>query len=105
MMQFQSAAVSDQEKLSGRQARQGVRRSTRMLRPYRRQVVVALVVLLVYTLAMLAGPLMVRLGIDRGLRAHDGAVLNAAVIGYLVSAIVAVVLGRTQIGLITRVGE
>jgi ATP-binding cassette subfamily B protein len=76
-----------------------------MLRPYRRQVVLAMVALLVYTLAMLAGPLMVRLGIDRGLRAHDGAVLNAAVIGYLAAAIVAVVLGRTQIGLITRVGE
>src|SRR5436305_11423355 len=54
---------------------------------------------------MFAGPLMVRLGIDGGRRAHDGAVLNAAVVGFLVSAFVAVVLGRTQIRLITRVGE
>jgi ATP-binding cassette subfamily B protein len=105
MMAWGSGAVRDEEKLSSTQARQVVRRSVRMLRPYRRQVVVALVVLLVYTLAMLAGPLMVRLGIDRGLRVHDGAVLNAAVIGYLVAAVVAVVLGRTQIRLITRVGE
>ncbi|HEX4539678.1 MAG TPA: ABC transporter ATP-binding protein [Acidimicrobiales bacterium] len=97
--------MTDEEKLSSTQARRVVRRSLRMLRPYRRQVVLAMVALLVYTLAMLAGPLMVRLGIDRGLRAHDGAVLNAAVIGYLAAAIVAVVLGRTQIGLITRVGE
>jgi ATP-binding cassette subfamily B protein len=105
MMPWGSGAVTDEEKLSSTQARRVVRRSLRMLRPYRRQVVLAMVALLVYTLAMLAGPLMVRLGIDRGLRAHDGAVLNAAVIGYLAAAIVAVVLGRTQIGLITRVGE
>jgi ATP-binding cassette subfamily B protein len=104
-MPWGSGAVTDEEKLSSTQARRVVRRSLRMLRPYRRQVVLAMVALLVYTLAMLAGPLMVRLGIDRGLRAHDGAVLNAAVIGYLAAAIVAVVLGRTQIGLITRVGE
>jgi ATP-binding cassette subfamily B protein len=105
MMQFRSAAVSDEEKLSSRQARQVLRRSARMLRPYRRQVLIALVVLLVYTLAMLAGPLMVRLGIDRGLSRHDGAALDAVVIGYLVAAIVAVVSGRSQIRLITLVGE
>ncbi len=105
MMGWGSGAVRDEEKLSSSQARQVVRRSLRMLRPYRRQVTVALVVLLVYTLAMLAGPLMVRLGIDRGLQAHDALVLNVAVVGYLVAAAVAVVLGRTQISLITRVGE
>ena len=105
MMGWGSGAVRDEEKLSSSQARQVVRRSLRMLRPYRRQVTVALVVLVVYTLAMLAGPLMVRLGIDRGLQAHDALVLNLAVVGYLVAAAVAVVLGRTQITLITRVGE
>ncbi len=105
MMQLRSAAVSDQEKLSGRQARQVLRRSARMLRPYRRQVLIALVVLLVYTLAMLAGPLMVRLGIDHGLRRHDGAFLDAVVVGFLVAAVVAVVSGRSQIRLITQVGE
>src|SRR5207302_6210099 len=105
MMAWGSGAVRDEEKLSSTQARQVVRRSLRMLRPYRRQVTVALVVLVVYTLAMLAGPLMVRLGIDRGLQAHDALVLNLAVVGYLVAAAVAVVLGRTQITLITRVGE
>src|SRR5207244_2386817 len=54
MMAWGSGAVRDDEKLSSTQARQVVRRSVRMLGPYRRQVVVALVVLLVYTLAMLA---------------------------------------------------
>src|SRR5207248_2599987 len=38
-------------------------------------------------------------------QAHDALVLNLAVVGYLVAAAVAVVLGRTQITLITRVGE
>jgi ATP-binding cassette subfamily B protein len=100
-----TGAVRDEEKLTSRQARQVVRRSLRMVLPYRRLAVLALVVLLVYTLAMLAGPLMVRLGIDGGLRAHDATVLDAAVIGYFIAAVVAVVLGRTQIRLITTVGE
>jgi ATP-binding cassette subfamily B protein len=100
-----TGAVRDEEKLTSSQARQVVRRSVRMLRPYRRLAVLALAALTVYTLAMLAGPLMVRLGIDGGLLAHDGTVLDAAVIGYFIAAIVAVVLGRTQIRLITTVGE
>ncbi|HWC37097.1 MAG TPA: ABC transporter ATP-binding protein [Acidimicrobiales bacterium] len=105
MTALRSAAVSDDEKLTSSEARQVVRRSLRMLRPYRRQTAIAIGVLLVYTMAMLAGPLMVRLGIDRGLQPHDATVLDAAVIGFLVAALVAVVLGRTQIRLITWVGE
>jgi ATP-binding cassette subfamily B protein len=104
-MGLRSGAVSDEEKLRSGEARQVVRRSLRMLRPYRRQSVIALGVLLVYTMAMLAGPLMVRLGIDEGLQPHNSTVLDAAVIGYLVAALVAVVLGRTQIRIITWVGE
>src|SRR5713101_7565945 len=104
-MWWGSGAVSEDEKLSPREARRVVRRSVRMLRPYKWVAIAALVTLFVYTLAILAGPQLVRYGIDHGLRRHDGAALDAAAIGFLVSAIVAVILGRWSVLLITRVGE
>jgi ATP-binding cassette subfamily B protein len=105
MMNLARGAVGEEEKLSSQQARQVVRRSIVMLRPYRRRALMTMVVIVIYTAAMLSGPLMVRLAIDHGLQKHNGAVLDAAVIGFLVAAIVAVVSGRSQIRLITNIGE
>jgi ATP-binding cassette subfamily B protein len=102
--------VDDEDKLSARDARRVVRRAFRMLRPYRRQVVVAGIVMVGFTLATLAGPFLVRYGTDKGLGGGDIAkadrgALYLAVVIYLVVAFVALVLARVQILLVTRVGE
>jgi len=102
--------VDEEDRLSAKDARKVVRRAFRMLRPYRRQVIVASFVMVAFTLATLAGPFLVRYGTDVGLGGGDldnadrGA-LYTAVAFYLVVAIAALVLARVQIQLVTRVGE
>jgi ATP-binding cassette subfamily B protein len=99
-------AMEDDEKLDAKQARQVVRRAFRMLKPYRNQVILSAVVMVLFTLASLAGPLLVRYGIDKGLRGKgDRHALDLAVIGYGFTAVAALILSRTQILVVTRVGE
>jgi ATP-binding cassette subfamily B protein len=100
------AAVEDEEKLSAAEARRVGRRAFRMLRPYRREVLTAVVVMVLSTLSILAGPLLVKYGIDRGLGKHpNGSALDHAAIAFLGVAIAAMVLSRAQILIVTRVGE
>lgn len=99
-------AMEEDEKLSPDQARRVVRRAFKMLRPYRKQVLLSAVVMVLFTGCSLAGPLFVRYGIDKGLRnGGDRGALDFAVIGYGVIALSALVLARTQILLVTKVGE
>ncbi|MEA3075707.1 MAG: ATP-binding cassette, subfamily bacterial [Actinomycetota bacterium] len=98
-------AMEDGDKLTADQARRVVRRAFRMLRPYRRQVLLSAVVMVLFTGCALAGPLFVRYGIDHGLRHRDKGALDMAVIGYGIVAVASLVLSRTQIMLVTRVGE
>lgn len=102
---MRGAAVDEEDKLSAGEARKVLRRAFRMLRPYRRQVVLAALVLLGSTAAILAGPALVRYGIDRGLRRRDPGALNLAAAGYLFAAIAALALARAQILLVARIGE
>ena len=100
-------AVGEEDKLSAEEAKHVIRRAFRMLRPYRREVVVAVVVMILSTGAVLAGPALVRYGIDHGLNADPPSPrrLNMAAVGYVVVAVLALLLTRTQIMLVTRVGE
>ena len=68
-----SNPVDDDTKLDRAAANQVLRRLGVMLRPYRRQIIVATVVLIGQTACLLAGPALVRAGVDQGLLAHDGA--------------------------------
>ncbi len=97
--------MEDDEKLDAKQARQVVRRAIRMLRPYRRQVLLSALVMILFTFSSLAGPLLVRYGIDQGLRGGNHTKLDRAVIAYALIAIAALGLSRAQILLVTRVGE
>lgn len=100
------AGLVTDEKLGAEEAKRIVRRAFRMLRPYRREMVVAAVVVVLSTLAMLSGPFLVRYGIDNGLRGRGGQpVLNKAAAAYVVVAVLALITQRTQILLITRIGE
>lgn len=98
-------AVDEEDQLSAPEARRVIKRSLRMLRPYRRAVILAVVVLVLSTLAVLSGPQLVRYGIDRGVKRHDRHALDHAALAYLAVALAALVLSRTQIRLVTRVGE
>lgn len=98
-------AMEEDEKLDAKQAGQVVRRAFKMLRPYRAQVILSAFVMVAFTASSLAGPLLVRYGIDNGLRGRDRGALDLAVIGYGITALAALVLSRSQILLVTKVGE
>ena len=97
--------VDDETRLDRAAAHQVLRRMWRMLRPYRRQIVLATVVLVLQTACLLAGPMLVRVGVDDGLVGKDGAALNRAAFAYLIVAILGLVFGRSVIWLVNRTGE
>jgi ATP-binding cassette subfamily B protein len=103
-MWFQGG-VSDEDRLGRAEAAWTLRRAARILRPQRRRVLGAVVMVGVWTGTVLAGPYLVSIGIDRGIKPGDTAALNAAVVGYVAVAVLAYVTNRQQIGLISRVGE
>ncbi|HEX2849312.1 MAG TPA: ABC transporter ATP-binding protein [Acidimicrobiales bacterium] len=98
-------ALDEDDKLDAKEARRVVKRAGRMLGPYRGAVILTGVVMVLYTLAILGGPLFVRYGIDHGVRAHSMRNLTYAVVGYGIVAIAALVLSRSQILLVTKIGE
>lgn len=100
-------AVGEDERLDRREARRVLRRALRLLSPYRREAIVAALTMVGFTAATVAGPAMIRYGVDHGLRPHhhSPAALNRAAIGYALVAITALVLSRAQLLVVTRVGE
>jgi ATP-binding cassette, subfamily B, bacterial len=98
-------AVDEHSKLDRDRAKQVLRRSAPMLRPYRRQLIVAGLVVVAWTGTVLAGPLLVKRGIDDGIVAQDGGALDRAVLAYVVVAVLAYVVYRMQILLVGRIGE
>ncbi len=99
------AGVSEEDQLDREAATRVLRRSWRFLRPYRTPLRLALGLIVVYTLATLGGPYLVKRGIDRGIKAGDAGALDAAVIAYLVIAALGFVANRFQVVLVGRVGE
>lgn len=99
------SAVDEDAKLDRAQATRVLRRAARMLRPYRRDVVGAGALVTISTLCVLAGPFLLKVGIDRGISPGRLGVLNAAVAAYVVVAIVAYVASRKQVVMISRAGE
>src|SRR5690606_21826025 len=99
------AGVRAEDQLDAVEARRVLRRSFQLLRPHRRQVTGAVAMVVFWTGTVLAGPYLVRIGIDQGIKKGDTAVLNATVAAYVVVAALAYVTNRRQITLISRVGE
>jgi ATP-binding cassette subfamily B protein len=98
------------ETLSRDEATRVVRRLARMLRPQRALMAVSTIVLMAQAATLLAGPLLVKHGIDAGLPSTrhphgDVGALNLSVVIYLVVAILGFVLGRLAIILVARIGE
>lgn len=82
-----------------------LRRTARMLGPYRFRTILAGVMLVTWTLLTLAGPLLVRRAIDLGLREGNRDELWRSVILYVLVAIGAYVTYRLAIGNLAIVGE
>jgi ATP-binding cassette, subfamily B, bacterial len=102
---WMASGVSEDDKLDRVAARRVLRRTARMLRPQARRVAGALAMVFLWTGTVLAGPWLVRYGIDNGINEGDAGALNVAVAGYVVVAVLAYITNRIQIRLISRVGE
>jgi ATP-binding cassette subfamily B protein len=102
---WMQGGVDEGDRLDAEAAKHLLRRAGSMLRPYRRQCVVALGMVVVWTATTLAGPFLVRYGIDHGIKAGDAGALNAAVAGYVGVAGLSYVAYRFQVRLISRIGE
>jgi ATP-binding cassette subfamily B protein len=97
-------AITD-EPLSRREAERVVRRLWQLLRPWRARIIGSTLLVVGQTAALLAGPALVRYGIDSGLREDDGSTLNLAAGLYLAMALAALVFGRWAIRAVARIGE
>jgi ATP-binding cassette subfamily B protein len=98
-------AVSEEDRLDRSQTGALLRRAARFARPHRRPLAAALAFVVCSTVATLTGPVLVRRGIDDGIRAGDEAVLNQTVIAYVVVTVIAYLVGRQQYLFINRAGE
>jgi ATP-binding cassette, subfamily B, bacterial len=76
-----------------------------MLGAYRRTLLLAMAVVVAWTLTVLAGPYLVRYGIDNGIVQGRTGPLNLAVGLYVVVAVASYLTYRAQVVLISRVGE
>lgn len=97
--------VEDDEKLDRTQTRVVLGRSLRMAREFRGQALFALGLVTVTVLCTLAGPVLVRHGIDAGVRAGNTGVLNRTVAAYIVVVVAAYIVGRMQYVALNKAGE
>jgi ATP-binding cassette, subfamily B, bacterial len=105
MGMWNSYAIEDDDKLAKGEAGHLMRRAFRMLRPYRRDVILCGFVLVAWTIATVAGPAAIRWGVDHGLVRHNVRAVNQAAIAFAVFSVVVALLSRAQILLVNRIGE
>jgi ATP-binding cassette subfamily B protein len=100
-----AAGISEEDKLDAGAAKQVLRRAWRMLRPYRRLVITGAVLSVLWTGTIVAGPFLVRYGIDQGLRQDDEGALNLAVACFVGVTALSYVSYRSLIIAVNLVGE
>ena len=100
-----AGGTDEGDKLDRRSTGKVLRRTVRMVRPYRRLAARAFGLLVVFALTGLAGPLLVRRAIDDGLTVQNRSVLNQSIVAYIGVAIVAYISYRLAIASLARVGE
>ena len=93
------------ENLTRKDAERVLRRLWRLLRPWHRRILLASLLIVGQTACLLAGPALVRHGIDAGLRADDAGALNLSAVLFLGVSFVALIFGRLAIRAVARVGE
>jgi ATP-binding cassette, subfamily B, bacterial len=102
---WMAGGVDEDEQLDRGAAVHVLQRTYGFLRPYRRRLVVAGLFAVLYTASTLAGPFLVKIGIDRGIKPEDADVVKQVVVAYVVVAVVAYVVYRRQVLAIARIGE
>jgi len=98
-------AVSEDDRLDRQQAKRVLRRAATMARPQRRLALATLGFIALSTSTTLVGPLLLRYGIDEGIRVGDRDALNLAIAGYVLVAVVSYVGSRQQYVYVNRAGE
>jgi ATP-binding cassette, subfamily B, bacterial len=99
------SVVDEDQKLDRSQTRVVLIRSIKMAGEFRRTAALAMFYVVITVLCALAGPVLVRHGIDSGINAKDARVLNMTVIAYLVAVAIAYVIGRLQYVALNSAGE
>jgi ATP-binding cassette subfamily B protein len=99
------SVVDEDQKLDRSQTRVVLIRSIKMAGEFRRTAALAMFYVVITVLCALAGPVLVRHGIDSGINAKDTRVLNMTVIAYLVVVAIAYVIGRLQYVSLNTAGE
>jgi ATP-binding cassette subfamily B protein len=97
--------VSEEDQLDARQAKRVLRRAARMLAPYRRETVLAALLVVLWTGSILAGPFFVKYAIDQGISKGEAGPLNIAAAAYVAVAVASYFIYRAQVVLVGRVGE
>jgi ATP-binding cassette subfamily B protein len=110
--QWRGVAAEDTEEVSGKISSLLRRRSRRLLgsllSPHRRRLVLLVIEVLTQNAAAMAGPLLVGMGIDRGIpavRAHHASTLYLIVGGLVVAAVIQAVLYRAFVVGIGEMGQ
>lgn len=102
---WQSGGVSDEDRLSRAQARTILGRVLKMAAPFRKMIYLSFACVMVTTTTTLSAPVIVRYGIDAGIRAGDVDALNLSVVLYLVVVSFTYVFGRLLFVFVNRTGE
>jgi ATP-binding cassette subfamily B protein len=97
--------IEEDKKLDRSQTRVVLIRSFRMAGEFRKQAILALGLVVITVLCTLAGPVLVRHGIDAGIRKGDRGALDRTVIAYIVVVVIAYVVGRWQYVALNSAGE
>jgi ATP-binding cassette, subfamily B, bacterial len=97
--------TSEEDQLDAQQTRHVLRRTLKLAAPYRRDLTISGVLIVTYTLLGLANPLIVRYGIDAGIRKKNGGALNWSVAAFVIVMILGYVTSRMQLMSVSRGGE
>ena len=98
-------AIDEDDRLDTDEARQVIRRAARLAAPFKRTVMAAIGFSSITTLGLLLGPVIVKYGIDSGIRQLDRGVVRNAVIMYICVVAAAYLASRQQYVFINRAGE
>ena len=97
--------IDEDQKLDRSQTRVVLIRSIKMAGEFRRTAALAMVYVVITVLCTLAGPVLVRHGIDVGIEGKNPDALNLTVIAYIVVVAIAYVIGRLQYVSLNSAGE
>jgi ATP-binding cassette subfamily B protein len=97
--------VAEEDMLDAEAAKRVIRRAFRMLGPYRRTLLGATALLVIWVCTAVSGPLIIRYAIDRGLNEGDAGALNLAIGLFVAAAIIGYVTYRQVILGFGTVGE